>query len=683
MLPAIVSNARGHLVAPALSVRTAVRASMRAFKKVTKADFCVVVWPANQKPTRWRFLCSVADQETAAVLSAQLAGVVMGDVPAALSDQDLVVEQVCASSEVIGYLVLGRRSTSTLPEGYSGALAAQLGAMLEGPDADLSAMSDYQSLLDISTKIQTETRVSEVFDLIVKQAKELLETDIAWIGVVENGWVKITHHRGASAEFARMKIEVTRSITGAALQQRTTVIAKNFMDYVKDAPSLVRGTLNAEHVVSMACAPLIDGERMVGALYVGNRHATDFTEADAMLLTALAAQGCAALVNVDSLRRLAEQRDVLEVSVSIHREISTAVLDGESVEGISKVVSKLLEAPVSVYAAGQFRDGDPGLGTPCVDVPILARGQKLGTLVIDGVADLNQYQSKVVEHAIPAFAVELLKIVAADEVEWRLRGELLSEIIDAGDTVGDALRERCARLEINLEREFRVVVIASRDGLEGSPAQSLLPLVTRVAYRTWSGAVGNRPLTACRDGVVIIALDDLDGTIARRLLDSLEADLGRLGIRWVSGISERSSTTSAAMRNAAACLALARHSLSDLRIVWMEDLGPLRFMLDAPDLSQCRATVMAQLGALIRHDDVEATKGLLLPTLRAYLEAGGHQGSTAAALFVHVSTVKYRLQKINAILDRSISQSDCRFELRLAIRMLDILVALGYSESPD
>jgi DNA-binding PucR family transcriptional regulator len=62
--------------------------------------------------------------------------------------------------------------------------------------------------------------------------------------------------------------------------------------------------------------------------------------------------------------------------------------------------------------------------------------------------------------------------------------------------------------------------------------------------------------------------------------------------------------------------------------------------------------------------------------LRTYLERGGSYDATAAALSMHRSTLKYRLQRIKEISGHDLSDADTRFNLQLATRAWYTLCAL-------
>jgi DNA-binding PucR family transcriptional regulator len=107
-------------------------------------------------------------------------------------------------------------------------------------------------------------------------------------------------------------------------------------------------------------------------------------------------------------------------------------------------------------------------------------------------------------------------------------------------------------------------------------------------------------------------------------------------------------------------------------------LGPLRFLLDAPDVAQVRAVVAEQLGPLVEHDG----RADLLGTLRAFVAADGNVAETARACFVHKNTLRYRLGRIAEILGRDPADPDAKFHLRMAFDLADLFAGLGIELLP-
>ena len=131
-----------------------------------------------------------------------------------------------------------------------------------------------------------------------------------------------------------------------------------------------------------------------------------------------------------------------------------------------------------------------------------------------------------------------------------------------------------------------------------------------------------------------------------------------------------------AHRQAVACahLALARGE----GVVRADRLGPLRFLLDAPDVAQVRAVVHEQLGPLVAH----AGRADLLATLRAFVAADGNVAETARACFVHKNTLRYRLKRIAEVLGRDPADPDAKFHLRMAFDLVDLFSSMGVELLP-
>lgn len=93
-----------------------------------------------------------------------------------------------------------------------------------------------------------------------------------------------------------------------------------------------------------------------------------------------------------------------------------------------------------------------------------------------------------------------------------------------------------------------------------------------------------------------------------------------------------------------------------------EDLAALAALLEQPDRARRLATsVLEPLGDI-------ASRPWALPTLEAYLACQGRPKQAAAALGVHLNTVKYRLRELRPVLDPLLQDGARAGTLLLAIR---------------
>jgi DNA-binding PucR family transcriptional regulator len=120
-----------------------------------------------------------------------------------------------------------------------------------------------------------------------------------------------------------------------------------------------------------------------------------------------------------------------------------------------------------------------------------------------------------------------------------------------------------------------------------------------------------------------------------------------------------------------------QRSPSSAPVLAWEDLGIYRILTSLDDVSALERLVAEQLGALLAHDADRGSQ--LVETLHHYLESGGSPSATAKALFVHASTVKYRLTRIREVGGYDLSRPSTRFALQLAGQAWVVLRALRES----
>jgi DNA-binding PucR family transcriptional regulator len=102
------------------------------------------------------------------------------------------------------------------------------------------------------------------------------------------------------------------------------------------------------------------------------------------------------------------------------------------------------------------------------------------------------------------------------------------------------------------------------------------------------------------------------------------------------------------------------------QVTCYEDLGVYRILGEVKDPAAVERFVRQWLGALLDYDARKRSE--LVPTLCRYLERGGSYDGSAAALSVHRSTLKYRLQRIREISGHDLTDPDTNFNLQLATR---------------
>jgi DNA-binding PucR family transcriptional regulator len=101
------------------------------------------------------------------------------------------------------------------------------------------------------------------------------------------------------------------------------------------------------------------------------------------------------------------------------------------------------------------------------------------------------------------------------------------------------------------------------------------------------------------------------------------------------------------------------------------DFGPLPMLVTAADVADVRTFVNDSVGAIAEHDREHGTP--YLETLCAYLREGCRNQACADVLAVHVTTLRYRLSRIQELFGVSVDTPERRFAIELAVQLHDVI----------
>ena len=544
-------------------------------------------------------------------------------------------------------------------------------ALLEGTRIDAERTAAYEALVDVSSQIHAEELNTDgILALITHQARRLMGVDVTWLALFdeERQRVVVKVASGATTEsFVRMWVSVGVGAGGLAVRDRRPVVVRDHRQSDHPTTDLVRRTLEAEGVVALLSVPMLFEGRAVGVLYGGSRTPTDFTETAVSVFTALAGQAAVSIVNSRLYRDLAAKNDTLERAFALHRSLSEAALSGGGMDAIADELTRLIACDVEVLRAEDAGTDDPR------SVAIVAGAERLGAIHADGDGPLSNLQRTALQQASTVMALEIMKERASLEAEWRLRGELLDEILQADGEWSDRLLLRSERFGIDLDQRRCLAVVEMLESHE----QRDLQLLVRSTFNRDLG--DGTALVSKRGDKVLVALA-LDVEAAAAAVTTLLDKACKGGLTAVAGLSTPRRNLTVALKEADAAVALA-NAAGPGTLVSHDSLGPLRFLLDAPDTGEMTAMVRTLLGPIAAYD-AHRGGGAVLETLRAYLELG-NRPAVAERCHIHVSTVKYRMGKAAELLGRPLTEPQTRFEIRLAFAVLDVLRTLGIDPLDD
>jgi purine catabolism regulator len=426
----------------------------------------------------------------------------------------------------------------------------------------------------------------------------------------------------------------------------------------------------------------------------------------------------------------------LKRSIEIHRRFTELVLDGKGVNEICRTLADLLESAVSVedasfhllaHAGGSadphrketiLRQGTPqrvlfdpqiqrilrevearrgpvkvpafphlGMSRERLLAPIFAANQVLGYIsVLDHPPQNEELAFMAIEQAALVLALSIAKERELSEVEGRVRGEFLEDLLHG--TYGDeSAAQRRARhvgyplhgshivmlVDIDDFRGFNKARQITEDAIQALKREFLrrVTAVVRAGYQ--------RALVQGRSDQVVALLplgpeagDHHARSHALGLqVQSAVADW-KPGFTVSVGFSapiEAPGGVEGALREVTSVMESLARFKRWAQVVAVPELG-LTGLLAAVSDERLVDYSRRHLGPLIEHDS--ARKGALVATLRAFLETGEQQ-QAAQRLRVHTNTLRYRLDRIREISGLDLEDPETRLNLSVALRVQSLL----------
>ena len=427
----------------------------------------------------------------------------------------------------------------------------------------------------------------------------------------------------------------------------------------------------------------------------------------------------------------------LKRSLDIHRRFMDLVLDGKGVNEICRTLAELLTSAVAVedasfhllaHAGGSISDphrretiarhGTPprvlfdpqiqrtlrevearraptkvpafphvGMNRERIIAPILAANQVLGYIsILDQPKDNEELAFMAVEQAALVMALALTKEREVAEVEGRVRGEYLDDLVQA--TYGDeAAAQRRARhlgyplpgrhvlMVVDVD-DFRGFIRARQIGEDAIQAlkRELLRRVSGVIRATYPRAL----LLSRSDSVLALLPLGLDGHDQQARVQAVGLQAREAVAEWRPGFTvsvgysapvDAPTGVATAHREVRAVLDTLARFKRWSQVIAVPELG-LTGLLAAVSDDRLVEFVDRHLGPLVEHDRSRGAN--LIPTLKAYLEAGEQQAA-ARRLRVHPNTLRYRLDRIREISGVELDDAETRLNLAVALRVQGLL----------
>lgn len=418
--------------------------------------------------------------------------------------------------------------------------------------------------------------------------------------------------------------------------------------------------------------PLSGPGGLLGALLIAAAARPSFGAYEAEYVVTLAAQVGMALERAAAGGEHGESARDVRDTFQRYDELTRMVLDDAGLDALIARVAELWRAPVAVIDAAGVQISGSVPESVQISADLCAGGSFLGRLI----AGPSTQDSAFLSAAARIVALELAKWKTRFDVENRVRGDVLDMLVGGAWTDDGQVITRAGLAGIDLSRTYAPVMFAFvTTDLTATRGALALRAFQRVLYRS----CGEPPVSVAfvrPEGILLLADPGARrGGLERAVAQAL-GELRRLsdGVAVGAGIGPACTQPAqygAAYRQALMAAGLSQRVRSEQPIAAAR-LGAFRLLLALDDERPLREFVEDVLGPLLRQDtDVYGAE--LVKTLEAFHASGEALRPAAAALFIHVNTLKYRLARIQSLTGRELADPTGRLDLYLALYALRLL----------
>lgn len=553
------------------------------------------------------------------------------------------------------------------------------------------------ALFETAGDLARLTDLDSVLYAIVRRARQLLGTDVAYLTMHDadlgDTYMKVTDGT-TSAAFSQLRLGLGEGLGGLVAQTGMPYFTSNY----RNDPQFrhtngIDTAVGQEGLASILGVPLQIGQRVIGVLFAANRTERPFLREEVALLGSLAAH---AAVAIDQARLLDETRVALaelnnvnhllqehsaavERAAAAHDKMAQLVLTGGGVLDVAVstteviggsllvldeqnrelarvgqptgVAAKKLAGAVAASRASGRALQESGLWLAAVT----AGTEHLGVLVLSGRPNLAEADLRILERAAVITALLLLARRSEAEVESRVRGELLDDLLRRADLDPAVLAARARRLGADLDVPCSVFVADTGDVDRH-----------RTAFAANHVARSRSGLSGSFDGHLVLVLPtERPGEEAALLAGELSSALSAEVTVGGAGPACGPAAVAPSYREAYRCLRALRTLGRTGDGASAAEIGFVGLVLsDQPDVARF---VEGQIGPILAYDARRGTE--LVSTLETYFSCRGSLTRTKEALHVHVNTVNQRLDRIAQLIGADWQTPERELELQLALRL--------------
>ncbi|MFK9095009.1 V4R domain-containing protein [Bacillus salipaludis] len=414
--------------------------------------------------------------------------------------------------------------------------------------------------------------------------------------------------------------------------------------------------------------------------------------------------------------QLVEQRNYIEKVSKFHKKLTESVSNGSNLQDIADTTYKLFRIPISIEDLSFQKIVFSGIDEEeyCLlnqelkqsllrknrknnnILPLFNETTKLRTenqerLITPIIVQrkiigyctfiypkntLNSVENNImfIERFANAASLFLLNEKTSFEALEKMKGYFLEQIIKGQYSSKEEIINRSRYMGFDLEKPFYIAAIDYKE--RGKAAKNQIDHYDQVleTIAKYLDIQGYKVLIGQYEGQIIMLIPEMTQLIAKmeKILKHVETTYP--SYQYKIGISDKSEEIECVADYLEESL-IALRMATEKKIISFKDLGIVGVLINSKNISGIKKIAKQELGPLYQQKDTKQKE--LIKTLYVFLANGGKLQQTMDDLSLSMSGLMYRINKIEALINKNLRDSSQSYQLLL---ILDSLLALGELE---
>ncbi len=596
----------------------------------------------------------------------------------------------------------------------------------------LNKIQRQQAILNISELLNSTQETSYILQALLSQALKYIKGGDAGIIFLYNekkGYLEVRSYVGFDKEVIAVKLKPNESITGISFARKEPLLFDNPQDIQittatmrKDNQKIIKNTYENlfPQIYSTIACPLIFQGKCMGIIVVDNfTQDNPLTQDDLDFLKAISIQAAIAVNNAINYEKELKNNMNLQFSTNLHNKFTAMVLEGCTIQDIIKELSLLLNRDIvivdlffniknyilerdlsytllkklQISISQQLDILNPTVykisntDTSLFLYPIIVSKSPLGWLGIISHSQLDSEMDNItIERGITTLALELLKDREMQEMEQKLKGDFLDNLVENQDE--NYLLKCCRHYGYDTNKEHQIAVLDLKHSFSNENnhvydvefincQKKLYDYLSKEFIKYFPNTI------SIIKGYNIIYILELNKTTKSHLSkNTIEHILNSEQVKhivhdkingYAVGISNPFQDISHfkhSYSNAFQALKIGKQIAGHNFVNFYDDLAIKKLLLNNhPEV--LKDFVEKTLGNLLNYS--KNSRNEFLDTLIIYIKSNGNWSYTKDQLHIHGNTLSYRLKRIEEILKLKLNNYNHRLKIQIALDILEIL----------